>query len=253
MAAGKKKSYKNYNKSKSLSKDTEKQVKKIVKKALDADTEDKYVVQQNDNFADITNGALNLPGISLISPLGTNQFTVPGAYNPTTDNHGMLGTEVRLKMLELNYTLSIPATASDGTCGTVRIMVISDNQPATDTSFTSNLVPYSAVANYDDILFRTGQLASSFYNFAKGSDRTNDRFTVLFDRLHTISLDDNGIQTFMNKVPLHGKKLKFSQTTALNTVYPLTSNILLFAICNMNSAITTIQWVYNTRVWYEDA
>lgn len=233
----------------------EKAIKKVVKKTMDQEIEDKYVVREN-SYA-VVGTSFNVTGTPLLAQLATLQSAYAGLYNPVTDNYGMLGMEIKVKFVELNYSIKIPVAATPGTGSSVRMLMVWDNEPAVDTSFSSTLVLYNSLSNYDDIILRVPQITSSYFNTAesKKGDKRNDRFTVIYDRIHNLGVDNIPNLTVRKKISLHNKKLRYSMTSATGAVYPLTGTLLLFAVQDPNNSTPAeqpqLEW--NSRVWFQDA
>lgn len=227
-------------------------IKRIVKKALINNLEDKYICTETapDN---VPTTYLNT-GFSLMTPFNINYSAFPGLYAPLTDCHGQLGNEIKLQQLDFGYTLQINVTASPLNAWNIRVFLLYDNEPSTDSSFNSSLVLYNAVANYDDIVLRTPQLTAPYYATEMGK-RGSDRFTVIYDKIHKVSSPENTMISVKKRIKLRNKLIKFSQKTGTNTVYPLNGNLLFFITSEGNSIAGMDEPHYETnfRLWYHDA
>jgi len=229
----------------------QKAVKQIVKKEIKKEIEPKYVTFEQ-GFGNVPT-TFNANPQSLIYQLGINQYTDLGLYNPISDNYGMEGMEINCLKLELGYTLYMTDEVPEDANASVRIMVVWDNEPASDTSFSSTLSLYSATSNYDDIILRDAYLHAQPYAFLRGVKK-NPRFTIIYDKIHRLGASGNGslYQVHRKTIDLHNKRLKFSSTTA-GTVYPMTANLLLLQVALGNDAGATVQGIFGCRTWFTDA
>jgi len=246
------KHYRNKGKNNRLSKPMEKKVKRIVKRIVDNDEENKWVCYTKGAGAVTSNFAT--AGLPVIQLLGANSFTQVGAYDPQTDSHGMLGTAITCKYFELGYSLYIDDSVAEDCSAEVRMLVVWDNEPAADTSFTSTLSLYSSGSNYDDIVLRDGYIHAQPYATLTKLGERSPRFTILYDKIHRLGATGNGplYQSHRATINLHNKKLNFSQTN-LGTAYPTTANLLVFPVTLANDASVVVNSIISTRMWYQDA
>lgn len=224
--------------------------REIVKK-MRAENEAKYIVYDQTSYSAV-NTSFAQTGSPLLSPLATNITANIGGYNPVTDCYTMEGMEIYATGLELSYALQVPQTAPDGSSSLTRMMVLWDNEPATDTSFTSSLELYSAGNNYDDVILRDNLITAQPYGHSQLNKglRDSDRYTILYDKTHPQSIQDHTSFIKIDKwISLHGKKLRFSQSTA-SGLYPLTANLLFFAIADTNGAVPKL--VFSSRFWFKE-
>lgn len=225
-----------------------KAVKKLIKKYVNNQLEKKYVVKDQTSSAMVT--GFNVVGTSLISAFGLNNTSWVAGYDVATDNHALQGVVARLDQLDLCYSIHIDPTLPAAAGQAVRIMVVYDNEPSTDTSFNSTLQLYSITANYDDCILRTAEISSPYYATPLGH-KGKERFTVIYDKVHNMSTNNPHI-TVRKRVNLKNKRLKFSGTT-LNVLYPLEQNLLLFDTFSGTNTELAPSLSYNTRIWFTDA
>lgn len=232
----------------SSSKSLEKKIKHVVKKVLDQKIEDKYITEYVNYTTLGTQGANNATTILLLQPLLVNQSTHSGLYNPNTDCYGILGTQIRLKTIELNIQLfqSAIALANYQEC-LIRMMLVWDNQPASTTA----LVVYGVGSNYDDIILNNNQILAPLY----GVNRWNKspRFTVVFDKL--VVLDSNGSKKqYRMTIPMNDKLLKFTASTTTGA-YEFNHRLKLYMFWDSNSpaVLTAPNYTYDMRTTFEDA
>jgi len=159
-------------------------------------------------------------------------------------NQGMLGLQVRLRSLDIRY--SILGQPQDGnflypTTAYTRIMVVMDKQASNNTQ----LRMYDNSTAFDNLILQTNHIQAPLQLNKK-------RYQVLYDKIVKINSTTNNVFTGKIRLNLKNTLLQYFPTTA--TFYELNKRLAFFQVSTNDQSLSrapTLQFF--SRVVFEDA
>lgn len=212
-------------------------VRKVAKREIHRNIENKQVCTQNDSLT--LSSSLNQQGIDLLANMAQGASQSVNTTDGQVNQH-MVGLQVRLKYLEITGTFLNHITNGGSI---IRLLIAFDKQASNNTP----LVLYTGSTNFDNLVLQTDQIASPHNGVGA------KRYKVLYDRFHYISSPDTEWKRIRIRIPLKNTLIQYYPT--LSSFYELNKRLQMWCIATNGglSDETNPTFQYFTRVVYEDA
>jgi len=218
-----------------------KAVKRYVKRQIHKNIENKATTVQIDSQTISDDFTTN--GYDLLANMyrGTTEQFVSGNGQV---NQGMLGLQVRLRSLDIRYSILGQPQNGDfiyPTTSYTRMMVVMDCQASNNTQ----LQMYNNATAFDNLILQTNHIQAPLQLNKK-------RYKVLYDKIIKINSTFNNVHTGKIRLNLKNTLLQYFPTTA--TFYELNKRLQFYLVSTNDQDLSrapTLQFF--SRVQFEDA